>query len=797
MEKKQPVNLRRIIVYSMLFIIGLLIIGEFIAFRFFVSRYEDSIHTNTIVITEVLATRLTEGQEAKHEIIHNIDSEMLTIGNIVLQNRTIIDNNYLHYLTEVSSVTDIYWYDTTGTILYDANNEYVGWQAKVGDPIHTFMLSGLDQYIEDIRKSTDEDQFYKFIYLRANDGYFVQVGIEADAIMNQIVAYDYQAQINEFFAEQESILYALVIDTNFIAIADTDLEDRGIDYTGDADYIRAFQEGSIATHWLYPKINQVVLEIVTPIYYENQIVGLLAVGYSRVAFLSMQSFITLFFIITTISLIFVYVLFQITQVINPLRQLNKKITGIDINNIHVIDKPGENNPVSGIYDTINNLTEKIQSSYRKNQELNAELSHLAYFDYLTNLPNRFAFFDVLKTAIEKNQRLAVLYIDLDDFKAYNDTKGHSFGDKLLLAVAKQLQDLVGSQDFAARYGRDEFLMMHYYQNSEDLQSFVTHLRSIFNHSIYVDNQPYIIGYSLGISLFPEDATSAEELVRKADIAMYFVKKTADQSHAYYEPKMDEIIEENARIANQLKIAIKEEGFYMVYQPIVDLHSEEIVSYEALLRLKNSSLSPARFVPIAEQAGLIGAIGQIVLRKVIHQIGEWRKNLHQDIQVSVNFSSKQLDDDHLIDFIASTLKEEDVPPSLLAIEITESAVIERASHVIVILTRMRKMGLKIAIDDFGSGQAGINYLTQFQVDEVKFDKSFVDKYLHEGKMEIFNTLIYLCELLGFNTLAEGIERESQVALLKTTKCQYVQGYYYYRPMDELQIEALIIAKKKQS
>jgi EAL domain-containing protein (putative c-di-GMP-specific phosphodiesterase class I) len=209
-----------------------------------------------------------------------------------------------------------------------------------------------------------------------------------------------------------------------------------------------------------------------------------------------------------------------------------------------------------------------------------------------------------------------------------------------------------------------------------------------------------------------------------------------------------------------------------------------------LRLKDSSISPGVFIQVAEQSGLIGAIGRLVLHLVIEQIANWKKQFSLIFPISINLSSKQLDDSNLVVYISNLLQEYEVSPSAIQIEVTESAIIEKGSRAIAVLAELKAMGIATSIDDFGSGQSGINYLTQFHVNQVKLDKTFIDKYLNEKWMEVFNSVVHLCHLMGFEVLAEGIETAEQVTLLQKTKCKLAQGFYYYRPLPVEKIEVLL-------
>lgn len=796
MPAKQPINLRRILLYPTLIFILFIITGEVIAYYYFTNRLASVFHTNTEMTTEVFSKRLSDGIIAKEEVIDRVDEELLTIARIVLQNRATLDNDYLYELTQISSAIDIYWYDPTGLLLYDARNTYVGWTPQPNDPIDQFIQSGETQYIEAIRQSTDEEVYYKFVYIRDSDGYFVQVGIRAEDLLAHLATYDQQNQINQFMQEYNNIFYVSIVAPNYQIRASTNEDEIGEFCAASQLCVLALAGETTSNHPYSDQQRTTVFEVYTPIYDENGIESILIIGYSRALYIQARNSISFFFAFIGFFLISTYFAFLVSQVIKPLRDFNRYIRNLNINSgnkegIHPIG-----DPVAGLYQTVDNLSTRIYESNQENVALNSELARLAYFDFLTKLPNRLSFNDVISEKIEKNKPFAVLYIDLDNFKVYNDTKGHTFGDKILLAIAEKINARIDDRIFAARHGGDEFLIMYEYKKAEEIEKFVEKIGDIFEEGVYIEEELYMLDYSLGVSLYPQDGKDAEDLIRKADVAMYLVKKIEEKPYAFYDEKMDAEIEENAETITALKNALRNEEFKLVYQPKVNIHTNQITGIEALLRLKNSSLSPGKFIPIAEQSGLIGAIGRQVIKMAIEQIAEWKVKIALMVPVSINVSSRQLEDPLLVEYIQHILKENRIEASLLSIEITETAIIDQSSRMIQALKQLRSMGIRIAIDDFGSGQASVNYLTRFEVDDVKLDKTFSDSYLNLENLPIFHAVVHLCKLLGFQVVAEGIETAEQIDLLKATNCQAAQGYFYYRPLEVEDLEKAYKENKKE-
>ncbi|MDP2946611.1 MAG: GGDEF domain-containing phosphodiesterase [Nanoarchaeota archaeon] len=301
--------------------------------------------------------------------------------------------------------------------------------------------------------------------------------------------------------------------------------------------------------------------------------------------------------------------------------------------------------------------------------------------------------------------------------------------------------------------------------------------------------------SIGISLFPNDGLSSEEIIKNSEKAMNEAKKSSSTKVIYYNQNFKQRDQYITEVVEQLKGCIAEDGFEIVYQPQVNTENETILALEALLRMKKSKLSPGIFVPIAEKSGLMNQIGRIVILKVIEQLASWSEKGFQVLPIYINFSSSQLHDQTISTYIENLLKQYKVNPSSLGIEITEDVFVDKESFVINILKDLKNLGLHTAIDDFGAGQAGVNYLTNFEVDLVKIDKGVADKYLNEEKSIVYSTVVKLCTTLGFQVLAEGIETVEQVNYLKQMGVTYIQGFYYYKPLCVKDIESKLIKIQK--
>lgn len=797
MKKFEPVNIRRLFLLPLFLIFLFSTFAGFLTYYLTVNRFKSEMIVSGTLLSETLSESMTNNLNHKQDIIDSIESLLVSVGMNVIDHRDSLSNEYLNNLVNTFLLTDIWWFNEDGVVIYDANDLYIGWTAQVGDPIHHFMVSGLDVLVDDIRKGSDEDRYYKIAYVRAADGYFVEIGCKADVIYELTEDYEYQSVIENLIIGHSSISSALVLDANYLAIADTNVDDIGIIYLDNGIYERSLLGETIAFEGYDEKTEKDILKIATPIYDDDEIIGLLEIGFDYDNFFLVKAFLISIFVALILGVLLFYVFSQMFQIVLPLRRLSASIKKIDIDHIEYRSSSRYKGVFAGMQVVISDLVNKI---FEKNQESKQLVSHmrdLAYTDQLTQLPNRLSIINTLDKNCIMEAKAAIIFIDIDDFKTINDTKGHLFGDIILKEIAENLSSLKTDHMFISRYQGDEFLFILNFNDVNEIYSLIESIQSLFSNPIIIDDSQYFIEICMGISICPDHGTSSDDLLRKADIAMYEAKIINNVSYKFYDSVMEDKIESRNKILNALKNAIKNDGFSIAYQPQVNIETNQIIGLEALSRLTNTNISPSQFIPIAEQNRLISKIGRIVIEKVIFQQAKWKDLGLEIVPVYVNFSAYQLDDQNINEFIMELLEKNNIPPGMLGIEITESVMIEKSKQVIETITEMKKLGLKTAIDDFGSGQTGINYLTNFEVDMVKFDKSFSDKYLNKDKMKVYKSVIDLSEQLGFVSLAEGIEREEQIILLKKTNCKLVQGYFYYRPTNPEQIfEILSLNSRNQ-
>ena len=427
-------------------------------------------------------------------------------------------------------------------------------------------------------------------------------------------------------------------------------------------------------------------------------------------------------------------------------------------------------------------------SLRKKQE--EKIVHQAHFDALTNLPNRFLSLDRLSQLINEasrnNEMVAVLFLDLDDFKKINDTLGHDMGDKLLVKAAGRLEDEVRSGDTVGRLGGDEFIvLLGGLENAADASPIVENLLNRFRDAFQVKGRELILTASVGIALYPNDGDSPSDLLRNADSAMYHSKEQGRNTYSYFSASMNQNVTRRLALEEQMHGALNRNEFRLCYQPKVDISSGNIMGVEALLRWSNPVLgevTPEEFVPIAEQTGLIMPIGQFVLSKAIEMIADWQQKYKQSLTMAVNLSPRQFRDPNLVALIKATLTEFGVAGKSLELEITEGVLLSGHTHVDNALINMNELGVCITMDDFGTGYSSLSYLRRYPFDVLKIDRSFINDITEdEADCALVNATIVMAHSLGLKVVAEGVETEEQLTLLGEQGCDIAQGYFFSPPV----------------
>ena len=433
-------------------------------------------------------------------------------------------------------------------------------------------------------------------------------------------------------------------------------------------------------------------------------------------------------------------------------------------------------------------------------EREKEIVHVGLHDGLTSLPNRKLFVEQLSLSMAKrkeNCQVMVVYADLDDFKVVNDTLGHPAGDALLRNVAEFLRkDLTNAT--IARLGGDEFaILIDGIGPDDDLNTIARTVQSCFKRDIEIDGQKADCSASLGIAIAPADGEDGVTLMKHADLALYRAKHEGKSCYHFFEPSLDEQARQRRQMELDLRKAITEGEFELYFQPLYSLTEERLKGFEALIRWNHpirGMVPPGDFIPLAEETGLILPIGEWVVREACHQASLW----DDDLSVAVNISPKQFSSPELVSKILNAIASSGIAPNRLELEITESIFIAQVEKTMAILHKLRDLGVRIALDDFGTGYSSLSYLRSFPFDKVKIDRSFVtDLASGENGHAIIRAITTLAEALGMETLAEGVEDEQQLEILRREGCRSIQGFLLSRPMSARQLQAWTAADYRQA
>jgi diguanylate cyclase (GGDEF)-like protein/PAS domain S-box-containing protein len=424
------------------------------------------------------------------------------------------------------------------------------------------------------------------------------------------------------------------------------------------------------------------------------------------------------------------------------------------------------------------------------KQVEEKIRHMAHHDALTGLPNRVLLHDRVSQAIAQAQRnrevLALLFIDLDRFKTVNDSLGHHVGDLLLKTVGQRLETCTRGSDTIARIGGDEFVvLLGDLDQPEDARHVALKVLDALAEPVTIDTHELRVTPSIGICAYPHDGADVETLMRNADTAMYHAKQMGRNNYQFFTQAMNDAAQERLLLENDLRHAVERGEFILHYQPQLDLKSGRIIGFEALVRWMHPQrglVGPSQFVPAAEETGLIGQIGEWVLREACSQARAWHRAGHSELQVSVNCSAQQFQRESFVEAVGAVLRETGLPAQRLDLEITESVIIQHSEAVIARFQALDDMGVRISIDDFGTGYSSLSYLKRFAIHQLKIDQSFVrDISSDPDDAAIVSAIIAIAHSLGLQVVAEGLEAPEQLAFLRSLGCDVAQGYYFSKPV----------------
>ncbi|MCO5119375.1 MAG: EAL domain-containing protein [Burkholderiaceae bacterium] len=431
----------------------------------------------------------------------------------------------------------------------------------------------------------------------------------------------------------------------------------------------------------------------------------------------------------------------------------------------------------------------------------AHIEHLAYHDELTGLPNRACFRERVDRAVERargsGDRFAVLFIDLDGFKVINDSLGHDVGDKVLIEIAARLSEVHRDEDMLSRFGGDEFLVLVDRVGGRADAAAVAHkMLEAIERPLQIGSMSAQLSGSVGVAMFPDDGADTGELLRNADAAMYARKANGRHGVHFYTPEINARSLERLEMVNELRHAIERAQFVLAFQPIIGASSGRIDGIEALVRWahpKRGIVEPGRFIPIAEEAGLIGPIGRLVMQKACRQLVRWRRAGADPIYMSVNVSPAQFESEDFVNDLRELLAATGLAPELLQLEITESMVMGDPDRTASLLRKVKALGVRLSLDDFGTGHSSLAYLRRFPIDVIKIDRSFVNDIVDSrDDAPIVRAIIAIAASMGSEVIAEGVETEMQRDVLIGLGCHQMQGFLFHRPMPATMLGPTIAA-----
>lgn len=450
----------------------------------------------------------------------------------------------------------------------------------------------------------------------------------------------------------------------------------------------------------------------------------------------------------------------------------------------------QDDQVTEVVGTISDITD------RKKAEL--EIKRMAYYDFLTDLPNRRFLEKKMDEAIalskKTNDQFTVMFMDINQFKHINDALGHSVGDELLKQIARRIELLIGEDPIISRQGGDEFVILLPKTDEKKASEIAQRLIIGLERPFTLEDQSIFINASIGISIFPKDGQTSLSLIRNADLAMFQVKNERSNSYHFFTETLHKKIMKKTKLTQDLRNAIQRDQLQLYYQPQIDLTTGVISGVEALIRWKHPEygmVSPAQFIPIAEETGLIVPIGKWVLETACLQVKQWQMNGFPPIQMSINVSPREFRQASFVEQVQNALRKSNLDPQYLNLEITESMMSD-VQYCQVMLQKLRQLGVDVSVDDFGTGYSSLSYLNSFPLTHLKIDQAFV-RELDEKNYAIVKTIINLASNLNLTVIAEGVETKEQASVLLSLSCHNVQGFLYSKPLPTKEIEPLLTSK----
>lgn len=482
----------------------------------------------------------------------------------------------------------------------------------------------------------------------------------------------------------------------------------------------------------------------------------------------------------------VIILLLFSMLINRLMKIRRSLHALKQENEEL---KNSNEDLERVYKESLNSYSELTEKYDELNRNRDSMKKLAYTDYLTELPNRTAFTEMLDNVmitLRNEEIVGIMDIDLDNFKNINDTLGHSYGDELLIDVTYRLRQAMDENDYLARIGGDEFIILT--QNLQDTSSYeekIKKVRNVFTYPFILSTKEYFITVSIGVAFAPKDGRTSQNLIKNVDSAMYVAKANGKNTYQYFDYSFNQKLTEIIETQSELRKAIEKSEFELYYQAQMDLETKKVVGFEALIRWNHPTkgvVYPDDFIYLAEDTGLIVPIGKWVLMTACRQLKAWSEVGYNDLSMAVNLSARQFKDKDFVKLVRDTIEETGIDSNRLELEITESIALDDFEYTINTIEELNKIGVSFSLDDFGTGYSSMSYLKKLPVSNIKIDKSFLDSVMDDqSDQKIIQAIITLARNLDLYVIAEGVERSDQEQFLQELNCNKAQGYLYSKPV----------------
>lgn len=662
--------------------------------------------------------------------------------------------------------------DAKGHILTTVPYEesYVGLSRSGYEYYDTEVSSGIGHWTRLFSSSYDYSPSIAYYY-KSDDGSFV-------GYLNVNKLRDYIEEIPKLEKQRVSLL-----DSKGVYISDAD-PDLIAEHRRYENYSRIMMEGSNNGKSYITEEDQLVVSIVEADVADWFIVTSTSKEVINERIWTIRLFIFGFESFVILISAYIY-LSMIRQVVVPLDLLSEKA--------ETISKGDYNFYIDFIsFKEINKLIFHFNTMIKKIKTRDVEIRKMAYYDNLTNLPNRFHMEQIIRSSIDKygkqHRGFYLIFIDMDNFKLINDTHGHSVGDAFIKVIGEQLSVSLDGGDIIGRFGGDEFIGV--FRDSQDVNHIIDIILGIFNKDYFMSGIALRTSASIGISHYPEHGNTVEDILKCADMAMYQAKERGKNQAYIWKDDALSVTLRRLEYENDIRVALKQREFYLVYQPQIDVETGEMRGVEALLRWnhrKHGTISPIEFIPLAEQTGEIVAIGTWVLNESLRQKKEWDRLYDINIKMAINVSPIQIRQSDFVDVVLASIESHKIDPKDVELEITEGVLINSFDHTIDVINRLREKGIRVCLDDFGSEYSSLNYLTSLPIDLLKMDKSFIQEMATDDKKQIVaKTIIKLAHDFKFEVLAEGVEDQQALNYLRDWQCDSVQGYYFSKPVQPREV-----------